>query len=313
MKTSLKIKKITDGAVITAIYLVLLLTARFLFTGMEDSLFFILPVPMVIFVYRYDVKTALIPFIASSFLSFLLINPFNALFFIIPGIFVGLISGQMFKKDYSSKVCIFVITLASLIVNILTTTVFSKMLDYNIFEDILLLCSEIQDIIASISPSFVINALVSSIIIGLVPSILLIVSILDGIAVYLLSTFLLVRLKFKQLQVRFSFEKNNIPTFVGYLYILIFIGSIIILAFYKVEPQWLYILFNIELNIFILFSLLMIYQGVLFLADYSVLKGKKYLYFIGCLSILIFPLFMIVLGTIQNIFKIHQKMHIKVK
>ncbi|MFD1040296.1 YybS family protein [Virgibacillus byunsanensis] len=61
-------KKLTDGALLTAIYIVLLLIALFV-PLIELVATFLLPIPFIIFAFRYDWKSSLLMFVATLFLS----------------------------------------------------------------------------------------------------------------------------------------------------------------------------------------------------------------------------------------------------
>ena len=71
----------------------------------------------------------------------------------------------------------------------------------------------------------------------------------------------------------------------------------------------LFILYSIIANIGVIYSFFMIYQGIYFLAKYAKIKRKYCLYVLGIISIFIFPIIMIVLGTLQNILHLSMKIN----
>ena len=49
-----RVRQITDGAIITALYCVLFVISRFTGGGLEYNLFFVLPLPLALYAYKYD-------------------------------------------------------------------------------------------------------------------------------------------------------------------------------------------------------------------------------------------------------------------
>ena len=68
------LRYITDGALIVAIYAIFLLVCRFFSNGLEESVYFILPIPLIIYGSKYNLKDSLIVLLATIGLSFLLIK-----------------------------------------------------------------------------------------------------------------------------------------------------------------------------------------------------------------------------------------------
>ena len=65
------LRYITDGALIVAIYAIFLLVCRFFSNGLEESVYFILPIPLIIYGSKYNLKDSLIVLLATIGLSFL--------------------------------------------------------------------------------------------------------------------------------------------------------------------------------------------------------------------------------------------------
>ncbi|WP_404450716.1 YybS family protein [Virgibacillus necropolis] len=90
-------KILTDGALLTAIYIILLLMSVFV-PLIEIIAIFLLPIPFIIFAYRYDWKPSLIMFAASILLSSLFATVFSIPITILMGLGGIMIGGAMHKK-----------------------------------------------------------------------------------------------------------------------------------------------------------------------------------------------------------------------
>ncbi|ASN03817.1 YybS family protein [Virgibacillus necropolis] len=90
-------KILTDGALLTAIYIVLLLITVFV-PLIELVAIFLLPVPFIVFAYRYDWKPALIMFAASIVLSSIFATLFSIPATVLMGLGGLMIGSAMHKK-----------------------------------------------------------------------------------------------------------------------------------------------------------------------------------------------------------------------
>ena len=64
-----KIRQITDGSIIVAIYGMIFLISRFTGGQVEYSFSFLLPLPLAIYAYKYDFRKSLIPYVATVIVS----------------------------------------------------------------------------------------------------------------------------------------------------------------------------------------------------------------------------------------------------
>ena len=107
---------------------------------------------------------------------------------------------------------------------------------------------------------------------------------------------------------KFIISLEFMPKIIGYIYILVF--GLMIFSFFEITKENnLFILYSIIANIGVIYSFFMIYQGIYFLAKYAKIKRKYCLYVLGIISIFIFPIIMIVLGTLQNILHLSMKIN----
>ena len=87
MELNAGIRKITDGAIVAAIYAVVFLLSRFIGGLLESYLYFLIPIPLIIYGYKYDLIGTVTTAIATFIISFLTIaNPLSPLFYVLPGL-----------------------------------------------------------------------------------------------------------------------------------------------------------------------------------------------------------------------------------
>ena len=138
---------------------------------------------------------------------------------------------------------------------------------------------------------------------------LLLSSILEAIFLSIVTKLILYKLKLTDnFSMKFIISLEFMPKIIGYIYILVF--GLMIFSFFEITKENnLFILYSIIANIGVIYSFFMIYQGIYFLAKYAKIKRKYCLYVLGIISIFIFPIIMIVLGTLQNILHLSMKIN----
>ena len=102
-----QIKHITDGSIIVAIYLSLVLISK-LFGGLlEQYLYFVVPIPLAIYGHKYNFKKSCVVAVATTIISFILISPFTALLYVMPYLIIGLVLPLIIKKQLNYIIEIF--------------------------------------------------------------------------------------------------------------------------------------------------------------------------------------------------------------
>lgn len=311
--SSFKIRQITDAAVVVAIYAILLLISRLTGSLLESDLFFIMPLPIAIYAYKYDLKTTLIPFASTTIVSFFLCsNPLNALVYVLPGLITGSLHGGFLVKTKINKgLNIIILTILSSITEVLSAVVLSNMLGVeNIFDSITYMINGLNDILSKMNISDFNTNLLQSLLQGLIPSIILIISLMDAVVFYLLFMLFVQRTKINKDNFNFSdkFNFKGPSPILGICYILIAIISIFGISFYAKTTGFLYVLATIFINLYIILSFVFLYYGYKFLILLARIYNKKWLIIVAILSVFILLPFVVILGVIDNIGRFSYKM-----
>lgn len=310
-----RIRKITDGSIIVALYGLIFLLGRFTGGHLESAISFALPLPLAIFAYKYNLKSSLIPFVASIVISFLLsVNPLNVLVYNIPYLIIGaLLGGFLVKKNLNPVYSILIITVISVISEVLGTLVLSEFLGFeNIFVEINNFVIKVEELIGVNSGDFVtIQALLE----GLIPSIIAVVSLLISITVYLLFVMLAERIlkcdfNKKVLQI-FSLD-NLIPKPLSIAYICISICAIVSLFFYSSCEGSIRVIFNVLINISIILGAVYLYFGIRVSSLFIRYTKKIWLLIIEFVLLMIASPLFVILGLIDNFFSLQKKIYNKI-
>lgn len=298
-----KIRVITDGSIIVAFYALFLLCSRLLGI-MEDFLYFMIPIPLSIYAYKYQLKNSLLVAISTVLISFIIINPLSALFYVLPTVLVGLIYPEMLKRKIKFRYVIIFLTFIFLLISTLTMVVFGYLFNYDIVEDTKLLAESILSLFSFLGLN---SQYFKAILIALIPSILILTSIMEAILLDFIVKIVLKRLKLNTDLYSYQFSIDFLPSIIGYIYIIVFI--LMIFSIWQIPLNTdLFYLYSIILNIGIIFSFFMIYQGLYFLFHYAKMKKKSFICFLGIISVIIFPLGIIVIGFLQNILHLTLKL-----
>ena len=212
------LRYITDGALIVAIYAIFLLVCRFFSNGLEESVYFILPIPLIIYGSKYNLKDSLIVLLATIGLSFVLINPFNALFYILPTGILGVVYPLLEKRRLPISLQVLIVTLFYFLINLFTMVIFAHLLNYDIVEDCKSLVESFAKLFSNLNVSYL-----EALMISIIPSTIIITSILDGILLIVLSKVLLYKLKLTTNIFFLNLTFENFPRIVGFIYIIVFV------------------------------------------------------------------------------------------
>lgn len=311
---SKRIRKITDGSIIVALYGLIFLFSRFTGGNLESAISFALPLPLAIFAYKYNIKSSLIPFVASIVVSFLLsVNPLNVLVYNIPYLIIGvLLGGFLIKKNLNPVYSILIITAINLITEVLGTLVLAKFLGFeNIFVEISNFVIKVEELFGVNNGDFVI---IQALLEGVIPSIISVVSLLLSITVYLLFIILASRIlkcnfDKKVLQI-FSID-NLIPKPLSIAYICISVCAIVSLFFYSNSEGMSRIVFNVLINVSIILGAVYLYFGIRVASLFIRYTKKTWLLIIEYLLLIIASPLFVILGLIDNFFSLQKKIFIK--
>lgn len=297
-----RVRIITDGAIITAIYALLLVASRFIGGLLEDWLYFLLPIPIAVYGYKYHIKDSLIVAVSTILISFLLINPMTTLFFVVPTMGLGIFYPVIIKADKNTIIETVFASGMALICNVLSMVFFGYLFDYDIINDTMVFVDGLLKIIANLGLNDMVITFIRSFFISLIPAAIILTSLMEGIIVEIITCLILSRLKLKEKAMfKQMLSIETIPSFVGIIYIIVFVLSIGALLVLFLDNKVLFVIASIVINVSIVYSFFMLYQGLYLVSKYTRIKGLKGIYFLAIISIFLCPFLLIFIGVFQNL------------
>lgn len=259
---------ITQAGLFVAIYAIFFLVSRFSGGILESLLFFLLPLPLIIFVTNYGIKWATIPFVAVALIGFA-INPISTIFYVLTANILGIFYGEMVRKNTSSKVLCLLSIIVSCIVEVLTSLVFADLLGYDINTEI----KEIYVLILKVFHIYSENEIIlNKLILATIPLFILVLGFIEGFVTHCFASIVLSKLKIRENDI-WKIYKFKLPKWTLILYfisLLLHIGTLSF--FYEESTTFLYIISWIFLEIYWILALIYLAKGYLFL---SLLSAKK--------------------------------------
>ena len=310
-----QIRQITDGSIVVAIYGLIFLLSRFMGGQLEYSVGFLMPLPLAIYAFKYDLKTTVIPFVAALVVSLLLsVNPLNVLVFNLPYLFIGsLLGGLLIKKEIKPIYSILIIALITAVTEVLGTIVLSKLLG---IENILV---DIQNIVFKIEEVFGVNSgyfgIIQALLEGMIPSIIVIVSLMNSLVTYLIFILLASRIfkcKFNNKVIEIFSLNNMIPRWMSIIYILVVIFSTVSLFLFDKSEGVLRVIFIVLINMSLIVGAIYLYFGIRVSSLYIRYLNKKWLVLIEFLLVLLVSPFFVILGLLDNFFSLQTKIFNKI-
>lgn len=301
-----KVRYITDAAMVTAIMGVLLLISNLTGGTIVSGLTFILPVPITIYGLKYDWKKAIIPAVATILIG-ILINMLVGLLYVLPSALVAVIYSFVLKwKTPKLSLKIGVMFLGSLLVNVLTTVIFSKALfGYTIIEDTTAVANEMVTMLSKIiAISDWMSKALTMLLVSVIPATIVVTSIIEAILTYFVIS--LVSEKLLKIQLGAFVLSLNIavPKLVTYI---VFPISLISLFFINsiVEYEtfgFVQVIVTIGLNIFVILMLAYLIEALVLCSLYFSKINKRYLLILPLIGMFVFPIALIILGFLDSIF-----------
>ena len=301
-----KVRYITDAAMVTALMGVLLLISNLTGGAIVSGLTFILPVPIAIYGLKYDWKKAIIPAVATILIG-ILINMLVGLLYVLPSAIVAVIYSFVLKwKTPKLSLKMGVMFLGSLLVNVLTTVIFSKALfGYTIIEDTTALANEMVTMLSKIiTISDWMSKALTMLLVSVIPATIVVTSIIEAILTYFVIS--LVSEKLLKIQLGAFVLSLNIavPKLVTYI---VFPISLISLFFINsiVEYEtfgFVQVIVTIGLNIFVILMLAYLMEALVLCSLYFSKISKRYLLILPLIGMFIFPIALVVLGFLDSIF-----------
>ena len=131
-----KTQELTYGAMIVAIFGVLLLINRQTGGFLEGIFMFIFPIPMVAFSAKYGWKDSLPVFVCTALLSFLF-GTFTAIFYAIAESFIGMVYGSCIKAERDMNRTLVLVVALSAVAELLCSVALASLFGIDINQDIM--------------------------------------------------------------------------------------------------------------------------------------------------------------------------------
>ena len=301
-----KVRYITDAAMVTAIMGVLLLISNLTGGTIVSGLTFILPVPITIYGLKYDWKKAIIPAVATVLIG-ILINMLVGLLYVLPSVLVAVIYSFVLKwQTPKLSLKIGVMFLGSLLVNVLTTIIFSKALfGYTIIEDTTALANEMVTMLSKIiAISDWMSKALTMLLVSVIPATIVVTSIIEAILTYFVISLVsekLLKIQLGAFVLSLNIAVPKLATYIIFplaLISLFFINSIVEYDTFG----FVQVIVTIGLNIFVILMLAYLIEALVLCSLYFSKINKRYLLILPLIGMFVFPIALIVLGFLDSIF-----------
>ena len=296
-------KFITEGAALLAIYAMLLLISMYV-PILGTVVTFALPLPFILLTIRYKLSNVLVIFVVALFVTVIVSQPMNLVKTIMFGL-IGIVLGYMYKTRKKPVEILIAGTLAYLIGFVLIYVASIKFFNIDIMKQMQSMFSE-----SMVQSEKIVSATgmpiskeqkelltqMNDILQSLFPSILVLVSVCFSWITVIISGSVLKKLKHDIIPWP-KFKDLQLPKSIVWYYVIFILLS----TFIKVEPtSYLHMVFS---NLYVIFALLLVLQGLTFIAFIAhrkgFTKGVPIISFIVCMFIpMLFPL-VTILGIID--------------
>ena len=205
-----RVNSITYGALLSALLGVFLLFNRQTGGLFDAYMLWIIPLPVIVYCLKFDIKQGMIMGVAMALLSFIVATPMTA-FYVASSIVAGLIYADGLKKEKSSMQLILSVILVSMFITVVTMIIFAKFFGYSLTADIDYTRDSVKMMIEAMAkvlgPEVLENPLLKlmlsrNFLLYIIVLSSLLTSILEGILVHLLAILILRRLKMPGPKVR---------------------------------------------------------------------------------------------------------------
>ncbi|MBG9582768.1 membrane protein [Bacillus thuringiensis] len=296
-------KFITEGAALLAIYAMLLLISMYV-PILGAVVTFALPLPFILLTIRYKLSSAFVIFTAALFITVIVSQPMNLVKTTMFGL-IGIVLGYMYKKQKKPVEILMAGTLAYLIGIMLIYVASIKFFNIDLMKQMQNMFNESMTqsekvVTAAGMPiskeQKELFVQMNDILQTVFPSILVMVSVCLSWITVIISGSALRKLKHDVIPWP-KFKDIQLPKSIVWYYVIFILLS----TFIKVEPtSYLHMVFS---NLYVIFALLLVLQGLTFIAflahSKGFTKGVPIISFIACMFIpMLFPL-VTILGIID--------------
>ncbi|WP_142399415.1 YybS family protein [Bacillus wiedmannii] len=296
-------KFITEGAALLAIYAMLLLISMYV-PILGTVVTFALPLPFILLTIRYRLSNAFVIFTAALFITVIVSQPMNLVKTTMFGL-IGIVLGYMYKKQKKPVEILMAGTLAYLIGIMLIYVASIKFFNIDLMKQMQNMLNESmaqsEKIVTAAGMPISkeqkeLFAQFNDVLQTLFPSVLVMVSVCFSWITVMISGSVLRKLK-HDVKPWPKFKDIQLPKSIVWYYVIFILLS----TFIKVEPtSYLHMVFS---NLYVIFALLLVLQGLTFIAflahSKGFTKGVPIISFIVCMFIpMLFPL-VTILGIID--------------
>lgn len=228
-------RKITDGAMLIAIFAMLLLFNRYTAMVFEEIIIFVLPIPMAAYAIKYGFKDSIPVAIGMALISAITGNV-TSLFYRLSKALIGLVFGSCLHRKVDTGKTMFLVILMSVIADVLNTLMYIVLFGYNIQAEVM----EMQKMFMSAAQTagmrlpenmFTTNYFMQMFLISMVFA-----GILQGIVTYVIGLVVLKRLHFDVPKPKSVFYFYP-PVITGWICLVLLGAYVYSLAAHIAEPM----------------------------------------------------------------------------
>lgn len=303
---------ITEGAALLAIYAILLLISMYV-PILGAVVTFALPLPFILLTVRHKLSNVLVIFVAALFITVVVSQPISLIKTVMFGL-IGVVLGYMYKKGKKPVEILIAGTLAYLIGIMLIYVGSIKFFNIDLMKQMQNMFSESmaqsEKIVSAAGMPISkeqkeLLGQFNDMLQTLFPSLLVMVSLCFSWITVMISGSVLRKLKY-DITAWPKFKDIQLPKSIVWYYVIFILLS----TFMKVEPtSYLHMVFS---NLYVIFAMLLVFQGLTFIAFVAhrkgFTKGVPIISFIVCMFIpMLFPL-VTILGIIDLGISLRSKM-----
>lgn len=305
-----KINYLTDAAMIVAFMAVLLLISNLTAGAIVSTFTFLLPIPVTIYGLKYNWKLSIIPAISSIIVG-LIINWLVGLLYVLPSCLLAILYSLMLKTNKKIQVKIFVMISGAIIINILTTVLFSKVLfGYTIVEDTLAIVDTLLKSLKLIMtiPEWL-EKTTRALLVSIIPATIVIMSYMEAVITYFVISLIskiILKTNMDGLSLVFSITVPRLVTYILLPISLVSLGFIDKIVNYE-SFGVVQVFVSIGINILVILILLYILEAIVLLSMFFTKIRKPYLNFVTFLLLIFVPFVLAICGLIDSLFDLKYK------
>ena len=294
-----RIRKLTEGAIITAIVGMIMIINRMGLGFFEQYLSWLMPLPLLVYSSKYGLKASLLPYVAIIFVSIMFALPSSSIFVAMTGI-TGIVYGSGVYRNKNNFWLLRNTIILTTITYVLTMVVFAQFFGYDVLTEVNAIITFIEGFKGPVWLSTDVIRIAIAVMI-------LMTAVMESLIVHILAHFLLPRINIKVDQLKNLTDIRLSKTY-GYVFIGLIIAQITAyqLDFPLIIKETLITLGYIAELVFCIFGLIVI-------IIYSRVSRKIYILLIVVALLLVIPqvvfIVLMIIGII-DIFTDYRKLMI---